>query len=180
MKESGREAAIAALRAVMEFIDSVHALSDQNLGTSIWTLLAALEDLNHGRVVAMLAPTRKVPSRRPDPSIRKVVKAYASCCVDVLRKADLSIPEACRVVAKELKGAGFALGGRQGTPDWRIVEGWRDRVTKLPATDHERETLEGLRKEIPRLKFYSVDDAKNFVIGQMRELLETIGKPALE
>jgi hypothetical protein len=53
----------------MDFIHAFPALKDRNLGTAIWALRAALEDLNHGRVVAMLAPTR-VDSRRPDPSNR--------------------------------------------------------------------------------------------------------------
>lgn len=179
MKEDGRRAAIAALEAVMEFLDSVPPLSDQNLATAIWALRAALEDLNHGRVVAMLAPTQ-VGSRKREASMRKVAKAYAIVGVDILRREGSSIPEACRFVAKELKHLGFALGARPDTPDWRTVEGWRDRITKLAATDQERETLEEIRKEIPRLKFYSVGDAKKFVVGQLGELFEKMGKPALE
>jgi hypothetical protein len=179
LKESSRGAAIAALEAVMDFIHAFPALKGRNLGTAIWALRAALEDLNHGRVVAMLAPTR-VDSRRPDPSMRKVAKAYAVCCVDILRREGSNIPEACRLVAKELKGAGFALGGRRSTPAWQTVKGWRDRVTKLPATDPERQTLAGVRKEISRLKFHSVEDARNFVVEQLRELLQKMGKPALE
>jgi hypothetical protein len=179
LKESSRGAAITALEAVMAFIHSVPALRGRNLGASIWALRAALEDLDHGRVAAILAPAQ-VDSRRPDPSMRKVAKAYASCCVDILRREGSSIPEACRLVAKELKGAGFALGSRRSTPDWQTVKSWRDRVTKLPPTDPERETLEGLRKEISRLKFHSVEDAKNFVVEQLQEIFQKMGRPALE
>jgi hypothetical protein len=179
LKEKSRDAAVTALHAVMDFIHSVPALIDQNLGTSIWALLAALEDLNHGRVVAMLAPAQ-VGSRKREASIRKVAKAYAIFAVDILRSAGSSVPEACRFVAKELKRAGIVLGGRQTTPDWKSIKSWRDRISRLPATDQERHTLEGLRKAVPRLRFGSLDSAKNFVSGQLRELLQKMGKPALE
>jgi hypothetical protein len=181
LKEDGRRAAIAALEVVMEFLDSVPPLSDQNLATSIWALQAALKDLDHGRVVAMLAPSRKVRSRRPDPLIRKVAKAYAVFCVDILRREGSSTVEACRLVAKELKGAGFALGSRHSSPDWQTVKSWRDRVSKLPITDQTRQTLEGLRMALPRLKFHSLENAKKSVAGRLRSALqEEIGKPALE
>jgi hypothetical protein len=181
LKEDSRGAAIAALEAVMEFLESVPPLSAQNLATSLWALQAALKDLDHGRVVAMLAPSRKVRSRRPDALIRKITKAYAVFGVDILRREGSSTVEACRLVAKELKGAGFALGSRHNSSNWQTVKSWRDRVTKLPTTDQMRETLEGLRTELPRLKFHSLEHAKKTVAGRLRSVLqEEIGKSALE
>jgi hypothetical protein len=179
LKSDSRGAAITALHAVMDFIHSVPALINQNLGTSLWALLAALQDLNHGRVVAMVAPA-KVASRKREASIRKVGKAYALFCVDILISAGSNVPEACCFVAKELKRAGIVVGGRQTTPHWKSIKSWRDRISKLPSTDQERHTLEGLRKAVPPLKFDSLDAAKKFVAGQLRELLPKMGQPALE
>lgn len=181
LREDSRAAAVAALEAVMKLLDSVPPLSAHNLATSIWALQAAFKDLNEGRVVAMLAPTRKVRSRRPDPLLRKITKAYAVFCVDILQREGSSIPDACRWLAKELRGAGFALGSRHGSRDWQTVKSWRDRITKLPTTDQMRETLEGLGMELPQLAFHSLEDAKKRVAGRLRSVLEQeMGKSALE
>jgi hypothetical protein len=178
--EDSRRAAMTALEAFLTFIDSVPEWERRNYEVSIWTLWAALKDLDDGRVVPMLSPNPTVHNRKPDPSMRKVVKAWAVIGVDILCEAGLSVTEACRIVAHKLETLSISLGGRVGTPSWKTVNGWRDRMTKLPPNDQAREVLDGLRPEIHRLKFSSPEEAKLFVAGQLRELIRTLGKTALE
>ena len=178
--ESGRGAAMTALEAILVFIDSVPEWERRNFELPIWALLAALKDLNDGRVVPMLAPNPKVRNRKPDPSMRKILKAYAVSFVDILRRSGLSVTEACRFVAHELKQRNIPLGGRVGSPPWKTVNGWRNGLTKLHINDQTRETVVGLRRELPRLRSFSPEDAKKFVVGQLREIMQTLGKTALE
>jgi hypothetical protein len=171
---------MTALDAILRFIDSVPDWDRRNFETPIWALLAALKDLDDGRVVPMLAPNPKVRNRKPDPSMRKIIKAYAVCYVDILRRAGLSVTESCRVVAHELKQQNIPLGGRVGSPPWKTVNGWRNGLTKLPIDHQMRETVDGLRRELPCLRSFSPEDAKKFVAGQFREIMQICGKTALE
>jgi hypothetical protein len=38
------------------------------------------------------------------------------------------------------------IGGRDETPEWQVVRGWRQRLSKLPEFDQERHTREAFRK----------------------------------
>jgi hypothetical protein len=124
LSENSRLAAITALEAILTFIDSVPEWERQNFESPIWALLAALDDLNHGRVHPMLAPNPNVHNRKPDSAVRKIAKSHAVICVDVLRRSGVSVTEACRVVAQELQQHNFPLGGKLGSLPWKTVNGW--------------------------------------------------------
>jgi uncharacterized protein YoaH (UPF0181 family) len=112
--------------------------------------------------------------------MRKVVKAFAVICVDILCKEGLSVTEACRFVARKLEALNISLGGRIDTPSWKTVNDWRHRMTKLSPNDQAREVVDGLRQGIHPLKFASQAEAREFVAGQLRELIDPLGKSALE
>ena len=178
--ENERWSATTALEALLAFIDAVPGWERCKLGLPVWTLLAALKDLDNGRVVPMLLANSDVRNRKPDAGSRKVVKAWAVLLVDILRRSGLSVMEACRIVAHELERNAVPVGGKPGTPPWKTVSGWRDRMTKLRRDDQSREVYENLRPEIDRLRFRSPEDAKQFVAGQLQELVAPLGKTALE
>jgi hypothetical protein len=107
--ESSRGAAMTALDAILRFIDSVPDWDRRNFETPIWALLAALKDLDDGRVVPMLAPNPKVRNRKPDPSVRKVVKGHAVICVDILRRSKWKGRTSCGPLQQTLVSTSAAL-----------------------------------------------------------------------
>src|SRR5579871_5164907 len=84
------------------------------------------------------------PHRKPDAGMRKIVKAYALLCLEVLCQSGWSVTDASKIIAETLRENDFPVGGRIESPGWKSVKGWRDRLTKLAANDQTRETLEGL------------------------------------
>lgn len=179
MAENERNAAKVALEAFLEFIISVPGWDRRGLGDPVFCVLTALEDLDHGRVVSMLSPNPKVRNRKPDAVMRKIFKAYAVFCVDVLCRAGFSVADGCRFVAEVLRENNFPLRGRAESAPWKIVSGWRDGITKLAENDQVRLTLEDLRTELgsPNL---SKEEAVRFVKGQLDELFVKMGQAALE
>jgi hypothetical protein len=143
--QSERQAAIAAINALLEFIVSIPGWERRDLGGPLWQLLTALNDLEFGRVGSLLSPNPAVRNRKPDAGMRKILKAYALFCVDVLCRSGWSRTEGCGIVARSLQENGFPLGGRNSSPPWKSVKGWRDRFTKLAEGDQTRATFEGLR-----------------------------------
>ena len=174
--ESERQAAITAVDAVLEYIVSIPEWEGRDLGGPLWQLLTALKDLEFGRVGSMLAPNPAVRNRKPDAGIRKIVKAYALFCVDILRRSGWSVTDGCKIVANTLQANGFPLGGRTESPSWKSVNGWRDRFTKLAKDDQTRETFEGLKPHIDALRPFTREEARDWVKGQMREALSKMGR----
>jgi hypothetical protein len=118
-------------------------------------------------------------SPEPDPTLRNIVKAYAIFGIDILSNSGLSTTEACRLVARELERAEISLGNRTTTQPWKLVKGWRDRMTKLPVTDQARNLLEEMRRELPA-KARSPEAASAFVTAILQERLGKLPKGALE
>jgi hypothetical protein len=150
-----------------------------NLSSPIWTLLGALSDLDRGYVVSMLKPNPAVRNRKPDPTLRKVIKAYAAFGIDILRDSGLSTTEACRVVARELVHSRIFSGSRSITPTSKLIKGWRYRMTKLPPTDQSRHLWETLRREAPEQPL-SPQHAEKSVTAILRRVLAKLPKGALE
>ena len=178
--DNSRQAAVTVLETFLKFIDTVPEWNQKNLHVPIWTFLAALKDLDNGRVGSMLSPNPTVHNRKPDALVRQVIRAYAVACVNILVRLGFSVTEACRIVAQQLKRQNIAIGNRVGTPPWKTVNGWRNRRSKLSPNDTFREILDGLEPKIGRLRFLSREEAKEFVAGQLRELIQNLGKTALE
>jgi hypothetical protein len=173
-----REPVMMALRAMVDFIEAVPGWERLNLSSPIWTLLGALSDLDRGYVVSMLRPNPVVRNRKPDPTLRKVVKAYAAFGIDILRDSGLSTTEACRVVARVVHGR-ISLGSRPTTLTWKLIKGWRYRMTKLPPTEQSRHLWEALRREAPEQPL-SPQHAKKFVTAKLQQVLAKLPKGALE
>lgn len=132
--------------------------------------MAGLHDLNYGRVGAMLTPTR-FGNRPPDPSFRKVIKAYAIFSVDELKSHGMPLNDACRFLAKLLEQANIPIGARPCTPSWRTVKTWRNEVTRLGPNDQERHTLEALRAQCSFPQDMPIDELKKLVAQLLSVIL---------
>ena len=177
---SERDGAMMAVNAVLEFVASVPGWEGRDLGNPLWQLLTALKDLDFGRVGSMLAPNPAVRNRKPDAGMRKIVKAYALLCVDILCRSGWSVKDGCKIVANTLQANGFPLGGRTESPSWKSVNGWRDRFTKLAKDDQTRTTFEGLKPHIDLLGRFTKEEARDWVKGQIWEVLSKMGSGASE
>jgi hypothetical protein len=180
LAQNERNAAMMAVNAVLEFVVSIPGWEGRNLGSPLWQLLTALKDLDSGRVGSMLAPNPAVRNRKPDAGMRKIVKAYALFFVDVLCRSEWSVIEGCTIVAQSLQENGISLGGRIDSPSWKSVKGWRDRFTKLAEHDQTRAIFEGLRPHLVSLPPFTKEEARDWVNGQMREVLSKMGSGATE
>jgi len=86
-------------------------------------LLTALRDLDQGIVHPMLEP-KAFQNRKPASIHRKFLKSYVVHCTDRLHAAGMSIDEACRFVALEMKNLGFKFPKPSKT-DQQAIRGWR-------------------------------------------------------
>lgn len=179
MADSQRNAATMALEAFLAFIISVPGWERRGLGHPVFCVLTALEDLDDGRVVSMLLPNPEVRNRKPDARMRKIFKAYAVFCVDVLCRAGFSVTEGCQIVARALRENNFPLERRADSAPWKIVKGWRDGTTKLAENDQMRLTLEGLRTELESINL-SKAEAARFPKRQLDKIFANMGQAALE
>jgi hypothetical protein len=178
--QSERNGAMMAVNAVLEFVASVPGWERRDLGGPLWQLLTALRDLEFGRVGSMLAPNPAVRNRKPDAGMRKIVKAYALLCVGVLCRSGWSVKDGCKMVADTLLANGFPLGGRTESPLWKSVKGWRDRFSKLAKDDQTRATFEGLKPHIDCVGPFTKEEARDWMKGQMRQVLSKMGSDAAE
>jgi hypothetical protein len=177
--EDSREPVMVALRAMVDFVEAVPGWERLNLSSPVWTLLGALSDLDRGYVVSMLKPNPAVRNRKPDPTLRKVIKAYAAFGVDILRYSGLSTTDACRVVARELVRSRIFPDSRSITLTSKLIKGWRYRMTKLPPADQSRHLWEALRREVPEQPL-SPRHAEKSVTAKLRQVLAKLPKGALE
>jgi hypothetical protein len=177
--DNERNGAMMALDTFLEFVAAAPGWQQRDLGLPIFSLLTALMDLDYGRVGPLFSPNPAVRNRPPDAGMRKIVKAYAVCCVEVACRAGLSVTESCRIVAQALQEKGFTLGGRAESSPWKIVKGWRDRVSKLPRDDQMRQTLDGLRPVLAPVEL-TEEQARGFPKAQLSEILGKLGPATLE
>jgi hypothetical protein len=108
--------------------------------------------------------------------MRKIVKAYALFFVDVLCRSEWSVIEGCTIVTQSLQENGISLGGRIDSPSWKSVKGWRDRFTKLAEHDQTRATFEGLRPSLVSLPPFTKEEARDWVKGQIRAVLQSCAR----
>jgi hypothetical protein len=147
MATDNRGGAITALQTVIQLTNAIPRWESQSLSLPLTALLAALHDLDSGRVVPMLEPKKGVDNRKPDAGFRKVARAVASFCIDQLIAAGMEVDDACKFVAPLLRKGGMPIGGRVDSPAWRTVRGWRYDVTKRRGDDQERNALAAFRAE---------------------------------
>jgi hypothetical protein len=150
MATNSRKGAALAVRGVLEFVHAHPHLTSQGLSQPFFALLAALEDLDHGRVAPMLQ-AKVFGNRPPDSSILQMAKGHACFYVDQLKAVGESLESACSIVAAKWTFNGFPLQKkRDDTPNWKVIKGWRDGISKLPTDNAQRIVLEALRGEAKR------------------------------
>ncbi len=168
-----RGAAITALQGVIAFIESIPRLESQSLTLPLSALMAALHDLDNGRVVKIVqkksAP--ELCNRPPDAGFRNVVKAYAIFAVDELHSRHMPVDEACKFVARQLEQAQVPIGGKTGTPSWKTVRTWRSEVSRRRPNDQLRHTLEALRSEGRFTSNMPIESLKTALAARLRETL---------
>jgi hypothetical protein len=143
-KKVGRDAAITALSAVVEFINSIPRLESQSLALPLVLLASALNDLDQGQRVPMLTPTKGFTNRHPDPGAHKMVRAYAIFAVDELIRFGMSVETACNFVVNCLTRAKMPLGRNFS---WKTIQGWRENASRRSANDQQADTLAALREK---------------------------------
>jgi hypothetical protein len=171
MQADRRGAAITSLQGVTAFINSIPLFESQSLSWPLTDLMAELHDLNFGTVGVIVAPTEGFDNRKPEATFRKITKAYATFSIDVLKGAGMTIEDAAKFVASELKQAKVPIGARPSTPSWKTVKNWRYDVTKRGPGDCERQTLEALRAEFHFAKEKPLDYLKREISRLLRETL---------
>jgi hypothetical protein len=177
MDSDTRMAVGLAVKAAWEFVDAHKQLAAQGLHRPFFALVAALSDLNEGRLATWLKPAQ-FGNRPPDSAMRQEAKAYACFCVDQLVKLGESVEKACKAVAEIWNKHGISFGGKLDTPPWRTIKDWRYKVSKLPAGNHQRDFIEALRKD-------AADNPSNYLgmdcIAKFDRILQEMGsKAALE
>lgn len=124
--ENERLGAGKALSAVNDYLDGIGVPPD--LSMPLLALLAALQDLEHGKQPEIL--TKTDISHGPPMAIAvQLERAHAAAAMDLLIKAGDRKEVAARAVASALRKNGI----RNVT--WKQVARWRDEVKKKPKGD---------------------------------------------
>lgn len=134
-----RAAAKAALEAVLEFLHHTKPqwTADQ-IHRPLVDLFAALSDLDVGRVVPLLKPTR-FGNRHPDAWLLKMKQGWAIFVIERL----VQMGENATVASKKVTKIWNRYAGE--TRKWSTLKSWYDRRNKLPEGDIAFVTLINLR-----------------------------------
>jgi hypothetical protein len=123
---SGRLAALLAVNAAFEFIESFNELRELHLTAPLTDLAAALADLDRGITSPMFKRSPKSGYR--DSFSRDMLKGASAAVMSILMaKGGLGRDEAAKRVADKLRREGVTLGGRRQL-NWGTVAAWRDQV----------------------------------------------------
>jgi hypothetical protein len=147
MSTNGLGGAITALQSAIEFANSMDRWRAESLSFPLTALLAALHDLDSGRVSPMVQPKPGVNNRRPAASWRRVQRAVAIFCIEQLVSLGMSHEQSAKFVAVILKKGGMPIGGRSNTPDWRTVGNWRYDASRGNVNNQEASVLAAFRAE---------------------------------
>jgi hypothetical protein len=120
-----RQAAMHALRATIEFLESIDDFKQARLTLPFEGLFSALDEADKGSADPILEPRR--PSHRPlDTEFETHLKAYAAVAMSLWMRCGDKERRAGEKVAKALAQAGFRLPGKRGRrPDATTVKNWR-------------------------------------------------------
>ena len=181
MCSDSRETAKVAVKAALEFVHAHKELAALNLHRPFYTLLAALDGLEEGRVAPLLKPVQ-VDHRPPDSVVKQEAQAYACFCVDLLMSLGDPIEGACKAVANILVEHGMPFGGWHRAPRWRTIKHWRDEVSKLSADHPRRAILEQLREgAAEKRREFVHEDRREYVLALLNQSLKFMGgRAALE
>jgi hypothetical protein len=180
MERDSRMAAGLAVKAALEFVYAHQHFTEQGLNRPLYALLAALDDLNKGRVAPMLKP-RRVDNRRPDSAVRKEAMAHACFCIDQLMELGESVESASKAVADVWAKHKISFGSKYDTPDWKTIRDWRYKVSKLCAGDPQRIVITTMREHAAGDDRKYMGMGKKEFIAMLDRTLSVMGsKAALE
>jgi hypothetical protein len=135
-----RKAAGDALRAVLEFIYTQPRLTRQGCHYPLFDLLAALDDLNQGRIAPMLH-AKFFGNRPPEGARFQQAKAFALFAIEQLVDQGETKTSACQKVAEVWNRA---------VPDYsrsaETIRSWNTRLSRLPSDAYVRVALTALRQ----------------------------------
>jgi len=129
---SGRDGAIAAQSAVVEFL--MRFQNTNHLRQPLVAVLNALVSLEDGAPLPLLVPRKRKAGRRPSSPANQCDKGLAVATVTRLQECGIDKKGACGMVAKVCRDAGLKperSGARAGsTPNisGRTVSGWLEKI----------------------------------------------------
>ncbi len=125
--DARREGVLLALAAVLDHVHNDLRV-DRAAIRPLDDLCDAIWDADRGARNELLKP-RKVEHRPPLSSRKLALMRAVAIAIDLRMMARDSKEEAARQVARKVKSFGIKLGGKRGTPDWKIITEWRDRLS---------------------------------------------------
>jgi hypothetical protein len=165
-----RTAAGLALGAVLEFLYAQRHLTAENLHRPLYELLAALDDLNKGRVAPMLEP-RQFGNRPPIGATFRQAKGFAVFAVEQLVERGDSRAAACRKVSQVWNKAAPHISRTAET-----IRSWCIRSPRLPNDDPETVTFTALRQAAERNERVQAADILATLSGVLRTITTTIAE----
>lgn len=120
-----RPAVRIVLNALSDFLGNVYAL-DQDLRLPINELLYAIDDLDRGKVVALLKPA-KVDHRPPNPLSNGLLRADAAALMDIYQQDKMTREQAASQAAFKLNELGYRNENGQRIAA-KEIENWRDQM----------------------------------------------------
>lgn len=144
---AGRDGAAAAVAAALEFVLSAPDWQARGLHVPLAQLMRALDDLDDGKVVAMLKPA-VFAARSPDGGAVQAIRAVAALTLDRLVTLGFPARAVAGEVARTLAQAGFAVG-RGTDAGGKTVASWRYRLRRERAKGVERDIYEAFGRDMP-------------------------------
>jgi hypothetical protein len=124
-----RQAAMHALRAIIEFLESIDDFKRVPLTLPFEGLFSALGEADKGTADPLLEP-RRPDHRPPDTESETHLKAYAAVAMSLRMRCGDKEQQAGEKVAKVLSDAGFRLPGERGRrPNATTIKNWRSKCT---------------------------------------------------
>lgn len=170
-----REAAKAALEAVLTFLQSVRTFEMAGGDAPLRALLRALEGLDRGAVEPMLRSTTLTGSRMSLHAM--VVRGHAAAIAELTRESGHTLSDSCELVAGRLHHAGYRLSAdsnREITGE--TVQYWRRQVLESEPTDSIREVFERVYSSSIGFDFIDFKSPKRG-IDYLIDLLRSYARP---
>jgi hypothetical protein len=147
-----REAAKAALEAVLIFLQSVRTFELAGGDAPLRALLRALEGLDRGAVEPMLRSKTLAGSRM---SLNlMVVRGHAAAIAELTRRSGHRLPDACELVAGRLHRAGYRLfADSKRAITAETVQNWRRQALESELTDPIRDVFDRVCREFAGFGF---------------------------
>ncbi len=131
-----RKGVLIALGAVLNHIhEELHV--DRAVTRPLRDLWDAAWDADRGARNDLLQP-KKLDHRPPLSSRDLELMRAVAIAIDLRMMTGHNKKDAARYVAKEVIKLGVDLGGKPDRPDWKIVAGWRDRLSAARLTGRSK------------------------------------------